>query len=72
MPATIETPPDLVPGDRIGILLEELLTDWPLFARVCQRMGQLPAELLEPVSRAVLVHTYQALRADWRTPSWER
>jgi RNA polymerase primary sigma factor len=65
MPARIEPPAGLVAADRIGILLEEMLTDWPLFDKVCGHLGRSPAQLLEPVARDVLVHTYKALRSDW-------
>jgi RNA polymerase primary sigma factor len=67
MPATIESPSGLEPADLIGILLEEMLTDWPLFARVCRRVGRTPDQLIEPVARDVLVHAYEALHADWST-----
>jgi len=65
MPQTIEPPPELSAGDLIGILLEEMLADWPLFAMVCRRMGQTPSDLIEPVAQDVLEHTYKGLRSDW-------
>jgi len=67
MPARIEPPSGLAPANLIGILLEEMLTDWNLFDRVCRRMGRSPAELLEPVARDVLEFAYKALRSDWQT-----
>ena len=50
MPARVDPPAGVVPADLIGILLEELLTDWPLFARICDRMGASPEALIEPVA----------------------
>jgi RNA polymerase primary sigma factor len=66
LPLTIEPPEGLASRDLIGVLLEELLTDWPLFDRVCHRMGVTPAELVAPVAPGIVVDAYDSLRSDWR------
>ena len=69
LPATIEPPDELAPGDVIGTLLEELAAEWTLYDRVCERMNKTPHALMSAVAPNVVANTYDAFRADWKSLS---
>ena len=67
LPATIQPPDELAPGDVLGTLLEELATEWSLYDRVCERMNKTPHELVRLVAPDVITNTYDAFRVDWKS-----
>jgi RNA polymerase primary sigma factor len=67
LPAVIEPPAELAPGDVIGTLLEELAAEWSLYDRVWERMSQTPHQLMSAIARDVIANTYDAFRHDWKS-----
>ena len=65
IPDRVEPPAELGWSDVVGILLEELGSDWELLELVCARMGMTPAQLLRPLAQDVIANAYDALRRRW-------
>ncbi len=66
LPAKIEPPQDLDYPVMVGVLLEQLSTEWTLFDRVCARMGATSRSLISAVTPDIGANAYDTFIQSWQ------
>ncbi len=66
LPAQIVPPPELDHTVMVGVLLEQMSTEWTLFERVCAKMEQTATSLMLAVAPDIIVNAYDTFLQNWR------
>jgi RNA polymerase primary sigma factor len=61
IPRHIDPPADLVHADMVGALFGQLGAEWALLERVCDALGESPADLIATVAGDVIANAYEAI-----------
>ncbi|MBN1582298.1 MAG: RNA polymerase sigma factor RpoD [Anaerolineae bacterium] len=65
LPSQIVPPQELDYAVMIGVLLEQLSTEWSLLSRVCERMGETTSSLLSVVAPDIVANAYDVFLENW-------
>ncbi len=65
LPERIVPPQGLDYTVMVGVLLEQLSTEWTLFDRVCSRMNETPRSLISAITPEVIANAYDTFIQSW-------